>query len=998
MGNTQVFYYRLPALTTACCSSMALILLALSGTTCTFLEVVANPGKALATPQGIYISEDIGIMCKGDLYEIEGDSFWELSRIFLIISICLGSISTLISWLLATFVAPTSSRWKSMSILSALTAVLQVPIFLVFEAKPCSSFSGNQSCKISSGVFLLITSTVFWVVVTLLTQILDPPAWASELDAWRVEKSRQMPLVPTDSFDDGEGDEYLLLQRYANQTKPARLYSLLFGRIDEWVRKRRWASSETRELNLMESSKNMDEEEGGGGGWDTSKFQDGESYYAKSDNSRLMLKVTPDGKKLGDDQKSEATFGDLESIVHLAENGLLSPAPSVEIYEQGSLDDKSKLRGESISSLSSQEDQKSNGNTSKKILLNIAAKEKLLSPSQKFKAVPDSPFSASNEPQFYTDPKAFSNSSENGRALITHNATSSQTGCLDLGNVADESEVLNAAPAGKLALGIRALTIRIKRDAKRVKGGKGYEMMDDDDDASSLSSDGEYGDVEEGETSDTGAFPKKTAGSSIDGSVKRNLMKNWNSLFPAFSGDSSSEDEDEPEAVDYSSDETPLSVSINSLGHGSGRGEGSGSSRSDSSDSESNRRKRPSSRRRRRRGGSMSCGNSVASRTSVMTMTIDEETDHDLKEQESSGDDQTTVVSISPIKTPQSILAESLQASSHPPLLRTKSAPNLFRDTESDMPQDSAQPDADDFDTLSFSGIFGKGTMDFVQASAKWIRDPFGDTEATEQDNTQSAEWIRPSNAETDSDSEAEEKPAHNVSDSEQQASFSTETETKNDVESKEIEGSPATPSTHESEVTQTPSAVSSLLTSPPDLESDHVTKPPSAWVRTPDTDSESDDDTMDRKSPVTSVTASITEDGDARGSRRRKKRRSRSLCSPRARQLNCAHRYMEESIYQKGLHSPLIAVISDDGTDSSRSSDSSDANSVKSNKSRRARKARLRRLQRENEAGKRRRSSTLDPPKRRWSNKNRDIIEQAHEIIRMKSADVVIGSEEASL
>mmetsp|Transcript_22359 Transcript_22359/g.25157 ORF Transcript_22359/g.25157 Transcript_22359/m.25157 type:complete len:286 (-) Transcript_22359:146-1003(-) len=285
--------------------------------------------------------------------------------------------------------------------------------------------------------------------------------------------------------------------------------------------------------------------------------------------------------------------------------------------------------------------------------------------------------------------------------------------------------------------------------------------------------------------------------------------------------------------------------------------------------------------------------------------------------------------------------------------------------------------------------------MDFVQASAKWIRDPFGDSEAIEQDNTQSAEWIRPSNAETDSDSEAEEKPAQNASDSEQQASCTTETET-NDVEIKDIEGSPATPSTHASD--QTPSAVASLLTSPPDLESEHVKKLPSAWVRTPDTDSESDDDTMDRKSPVTSVTASITEDGNACDSRRRRKRRSRSLCSPRARQLNCAHRYMEESIYQKGLHSPLISVISDDGSETSRSSDSSDANSVKSNKSRRARKARLRRLKRESEDGKRRRSSTLDPPKKRWSNKNRDVIEQAHEIIRMKSADVVIGPEEASL
>mmetsp|Transcript_23276 Transcript_23276/g.32609 ORF Transcript_23276/g.32609 Transcript_23276/m.32609 type:complete len:1003 (+) Transcript_23276:322-3330(+) len=1002
MGNTQVFYHRLPALATACCSSMALILLALSGTTCSFLEVVANPGKALATPQGIFISEDIGITCQGELYEIEGDSFWELSRIFLIISLCLGSMSSLIAWLLATFVAPTSSRWKSMSILSALTAVLQVPIFLVFEARPCSSFAGNQSCKISNGVFMLIISTVFWVVVTLLTQILDPPAWSTELDAWRVQKSRQMPIALTDSFDDGEGDEYVLLQRYANQKKRSRVYSLFFGRIEDFLKKHRWANSDNHEVPLIKETNNVDEEEGGGGGWDTSKFtQEGGSYYAKSDNSRLMLKVEPNGKRPGDDQKSVTTFGDLEDMVHLAENGLLlsSPAQSVDLNgEHSSMGDNSKLRGESISSLSSREEKKSKKSTSKKTLLNIAANEKLLSPSKKNKAMPDRSFTNSNEPQIYTDPKAFSASSDNGRALIDNVATSSQTGCLDLGNEVNEDADFNAAPAGKIALGIRALTIRIKRDARRVKGGKGYAMMDDDDDASSLSSDGEYADDEEGETTDIGS-PKKAASSSVDGSIKRNLMKNWNSLFQSHSGDSSSEDEDEPENVDYSSDETPLSVSINSLGHGSGRAEGSASSRSDSSDSDSVRRRRSSRRRRRRRAGSLSCGNSVASRTSVMTMTIDEETDYDLKEQESSGDDQTTVVSISPIKTPQSILAESLQTSNPPPLLRTKSAPNLLRESNSDLLQETSKADADDFDTLSFSGVFGKGTMEVVQASAEWIRYPFGDNEATEQDKTQSADWIRPSNSETDSDSEAEEKPADNASNSEQQEASSAAEIEANNAETKEFRATPSTPTTDVSEATQTPLAAS-LLTPTPDLGSDNAKQPPSAWVNTPATDSESDEDSIDRRSPVTSVTASITTDGGHRTSHRRKKRRSRSLCSPRAITMNCAHRFMEESIYEKGVHSPLIAVVSDDAdTDTSRSSDDSDGNnSVKSNKSRRARKARLRRLKRENEDGKRTRSRTLDPPKKRWSGRSRDVIEQAHEIIRMKSAAVVVGAEEGSL
>jgi hypothetical protein len=193
--------HRLPAIFTAVFSSVAVLMAAFSGASCNFLERITSDdndnGDFENEIEGI--SGSFGVLCEHELFPREGDKMWELSRIFLIMGLSLGSLTAALAWAVASFLTPTGANWNGISALAALTAVIQVPIFLLFESEPCmedlQDIDGNFSatntglgCKLGPASYLLIASDLLFISVTLITQCLDRPRWGLELDLWKVHK------------------------------------------------------------------------------------------------------------------------------------------------------------------------------------------------------------------------------------------------------------------------------------------------------------------------------------------------------------------------------------------------------------------------------------------------------------------------------------------------------------------------------------------------------------------------------------------------------------------------------------------------------------------------------------------------------------------------------------------------------------------------------------------------------------------------------------------
>ena len=76
-------------------------------------------------------------------------------------------------------------------LISAITAILQVPMFLLYEIDMCSMDSDYQSCSFDSGSYLSTISIVFFAILSLAVQLFDPPDWSEEIEAWKVDKDRE---------------------------------------------------------------------------------------------------------------------------------------------------------------------------------------------------------------------------------------------------------------------------------------------------------------------------------------------------------------------------------------------------------------------------------------------------------------------------------------------------------------------------------------------------------------------------------------------------------------------------------------------------------------------------------------------------------------------------------------------------------------------------------------------------------------------------------------
>ncbi|KAL3935657.1 MAG: hypothetical protein SGBAC_008865 [Bacillariaceae sp.] len=191
----------LPTISLAGAASFAFLTAILAGTNCNFVEISAVDGDVLVSTDGdeLDISQaGLGVVCPSDMFSTEDDTEWGISRIFFYLSIVSGAFTTIGAIALASKVEYTNARWRNLSIGAALTALCAVPVFLVFEANPCTEFQFQQTCTFSTGSYLQIISVLCWVVGVAITQCLDP----SGVDA--VKEGDEIPPNPTDSMPSDE--------------------------------------------------------------------------------------------------------------------------------------------------------------------------------------------------------------------------------------------------------------------------------------------------------------------------------------------------------------------------------------------------------------------------------------------------------------------------------------------------------------------------------------------------------------------------------------------------------------------------------------------------------------------------------------------------------------------------------------------------------------------------------------------------------------------------
>ena len=210
--------HRIPAILAACLSSVAIAMTAFAGGSCNFVTMGTTTTEEggddfveASTTAFASSPETFGILCDHHLFPRPGDTMWELSRIFLILSLTVGSLTAALAWMVASYLTPTNVNWTSISVLAAITAILQVPIFFLFEAQPCTVTTSNDvdgeggddgtggtrffsttttsttaACSLGSGSYLLIASDLLYILVVVITQCLDKPRWGVELDlSWR---------------------------------------------------------------------------------------------------------------------------------------------------------------------------------------------------------------------------------------------------------------------------------------------------------------------------------------------------------------------------------------------------------------------------------------------------------------------------------------------------------------------------------------------------------------------------------------------------------------------------------------------------------------------------------------------------------------------------------------------------------------------------------------------------------------------------------------------
>lgn len=181
-------------LTVAISSAAALASLIASGGTCSFLTVRTRSGQPLtfeSSRSGQYFPApvsytSIGVLCDGDLYDLSGDRIWRLCQALFYIAVVSGSLVTAIAWATCTFFPSSTCTWRLITFSASICSIATIPIFVLFEIKPCTAYEG-QSCTLSVGSYLLIVSSLLWIIVTLIAMLLGFPSRSEDCSLPKTE-------------------------------------------------------------------------------------------------------------------------------------------------------------------------------------------------------------------------------------------------------------------------------------------------------------------------------------------------------------------------------------------------------------------------------------------------------------------------------------------------------------------------------------------------------------------------------------------------------------------------------------------------------------------------------------------------------------------------------------------------------------------------------------------------------------------------------------------
>jgi hypothetical protein len=144
---------------TAVFAIIAFGLLVATASTCRFVRVLIGDASSF-----------FGVYCTNG-YDDENDIMWIMARIMLSCALVFDAVSSGIAIAIAWLTPPTKNRWQAISMMAAISAVFKVPVFLAFQAEPCS----DVDCEFSLGGYFLLFSITFSIAITILTQCLDPP-------------------------------------------------------------------------------------------------------------------------------------------------------------------------------------------------------------------------------------------------------------------------------------------------------------------------------------------------------------------------------------------------------------------------------------------------------------------------------------------------------------------------------------------------------------------------------------------------------------------------------------------------------------------------------------------------------------------------------------------------------------------------------------------------------------------------------------------------------
>lgn len=187
-------------------ATVALALLLASASSCHFITVSSSNGAVLSSS-----SSSFGVYCpssgdaNGTNSDLHGDGMWIMSTVAMTLALVGGCASTAVAWDLCLFAATVTQErlWTIVSVTAAISAVLCVPVFLLFQSNVCLH-SVSSSCELDSGAVLLIFSLVGWIVVTILTQCLEPTSLRREHHEQQQQEQQQQLKVDRTMLEDEE--------------------------------------------------------------------------------------------------------------------------------------------------------------------------------------------------------------------------------------------------------------------------------------------------------------------------------------------------------------------------------------------------------------------------------------------------------------------------------------------------------------------------------------------------------------------------------------------------------------------------------------------------------------------------------------------------------------------------------------------------------------------------------------------------------------------------